>query len=477
VTRTAWACERWSMVRLCAALALGVSSGTEMMARETVARGARQVVTQHISSDEIGTMTPAALTHDGRLIAFVARNRESLRGSSWQVYVLDRSTGLITRESLGADGTPSDGDSRAPSLSLDGRVIVFETMHLLDANQPATLLQVIARDRQSGVWRTPQSSGGEALDGNSEAPVVSGNGLAVVFSSHATNLSPAPDANGGLSDIYCWRLDDSSITRVSVDSNGRQPALGASHSPSVSREGELIAFVSTARLAPEDINNVSDVYLRDVGRGVTSLVSVGMGGRPADGASHSPALSADGRYVAFVSEAANLAPRDRNQDSDVFIYEVGTKFIALVSATSKGAAANAASSRPMISADGRYVVYQSVASNLGSGPGCPRPVSDTNLLADVYLFDRAVECVTRISGSPAQEWWTPSIAPAIDGAGTLVVFPSTQPMDEKDLSTDFDLFLFRHAPLGNAAPNQAGRPPDADGDLKPRGVRGHIRHP
>jgi hypothetical protein len=91
------------------------------------------------------------------------------------------------------------------------------------------------------------------------------------------------------------------------------------------------------------------------------------------------------------------------------------------------------------------VVYQSVASNLGSGPGCPHPASDKNLLPDVYLFDRLTRCVTRISGSPAGEWWTPSVAPAIDGAGTVVVFSSTQPIDESDPSTDFDLFLFLRA--------------------------------
>ena len=190
---------------------------------------------------------------------------------------------------------------------------------------------------------------------------------------------------------------------------------------------------------------MADVYLRDVGRGITSLVSRGVGGRPSDGPSHSPALSSDGRYIAFVSGAGNLVPHDRNRETDVFIYDVARGSTTLLTVTSEGDAANAASRRPAISADGRCVVYQSVASNLGSGPGCPRPASDKNLLQDVYLFDRITRCVTRISGSPGREWWTPSVAPAIDGAGTLVVFSSTQPIDENDPSTDFDLFLFLRA--------------------------------
>jgi Tol biopolymer transport system component len=239
-----------------------------------------------------------------------------------------------------------------------------------------------------------------------------------------------------------WRLEDSTITRVSVDSNGVQPSIGTSHSPSLSHDGELVAFVSTARLAAEDTNDVSDVYIRDLRRGVTSLVSAGVGSSPSDAPSYWPQLSADGRYVAFVSKRTNLAPRDRNQESDVYLYEVATRSIALVSATSKGGAANASSSRPAISADGRVVVFQSLASNLGPRPGCPPRVPDKNLLPDVYLFDGTTGCVTRISGSPTREWWTPSVAPAISGSGAVVTFSSTQPISEDDATTDLDLFLY-----------------------------------
>ena len=428
------------MLTVCAATTLIARSG-EMSAAPISADGAHFAATQRIREDEIRIIKPAALSHDGRLIAFVSRNPESSQGDLCQVYVLDRSTGTITQESISPDRTPL-GDSRAPSLSLDGRVITFETLDPPSGNQPLRGRHVVVRNRENGVLRTPQDPRGEPPDGDSGEPVVSENGLTVVFRSNATNLASASDANGGESDVYLWRLDDSTIIRISVDSHGVQPPMGASHSPSVSSDGELIAFTSTARLASEDTNDVADVYLRDVGRGLTTLVSRGIGGRPSDGASYSPALSADRRSVVFVSRATNLALHDRNQDSDVYVYDIAGGSISLVSATSTGRAANAASLRPAVSADGRYVAYQSVASNLGSGPGCPRPVPDTNLLPDVYLFDRTTRCVTRISGSPAREWWTPSVAPAIDGSGTVVAFSSTEPASEEDLSTDFDLFLF-----------------------------------
>ena len=100
-----------------------------------------------------------------------------------------------------------------------------------------------------------------------------------------------------------------------------------------------------------------------------------------------------------------------------------------------------------------YVVFQSVASNLGTRPGCPPRARDENLLPDVYLLDRTTGCVTRISGSPAREWWTPSVAPAISGSGTVVAFSSSQPISEDDVTTDFDLFVCirtesRTAPAG-----------------------------
>ena len=115
----------------------------------------------------------------------------------------------------------------------------------------------------------------------------------------------------------------------------------------------------------------------------------------------------------------------------------------------------AASRRPFISADGQHVVYQSLASNLGFRTGCPHPAAGSNLLPDVYAFDRVSGCVTRISGSLGQEWWTASVAPAIDAAGTLIVFSSAQWVDETDVSTDFDLFLFPSDPSG--APDRTAR--------------------
>ncbi len=399
-------------------------------------------------------MGAASIAQNGRLIAFVGRDSSS-RGSCCQhVYVLDRSTGEITQESISADGTPSQGDSQGPSLSADGRLVVFETIAPDLQPRGTTRRRVIVRDRASGIMRPLVSASGAAPDGGAGEPALSGDGSVVVFTSDATNLVSEPDANGRQPDIYAWQLDSGKIARISVDTGGAQPLAGSSHSPRVSRDGAVVAFVSTARLTSADTNTVADVYVRDVRHDITVLASGGVDSAH-DGPSSSPAISADGRYVAFESLAA-LDPRDRNNERDVYVADVMARTTTLVSVTSKGESANAASRRPALSDDGEVVAFESLASNLGSGPGCPRAGSDTNLLPDVYAFDRATRCVTRISGSSSAEWWTLSVAPAVDGSGGTVVFSSAQPSDADDLTTDFDLF---HAVIAPGAVNvYRGRP-------------------
>jgi Tol biopolymer transport system component len=425
----------------------------DLVAAQFTGEPARLVARQRIRRDRIDAVGTASIAQDGRVIAFVARDSSS-RGSCCQhVCVLDRSTGAITEESISADGTTAQGDSQAPSLSADGRMVVFETIAPDLPPRGTTQRRIIVRDRPSGTMRPLVGAGDARPDGGAGEPAVSGDASVVVFTSDATNLVPEPDVNRGQTDIYAWQIDTGRIARISVDSHGAQPSAGSSHSPRVSRNGAVVAFVSTARLAPADTNTVADVYVRDVRRGVTVLVSGGAD-RARNGASSSPALSADGRYVAFES-LAGLVPEDRNNDRDVYVFDLTPRTTMLVSMTSKGQAANAASGRPALSQDGRVVAYQSLASNLGSRPGCPRAGSDTNLLPDVYAFDRATSCVARISGSSSAEWWAPSVAPAIDASGGTIVFSSAQPSDADDPTTDFDLF---HSVIHKGPVNVYGKP-------------------
>ena len=439
-TRLAVLQRAFVSVMLAASLAAAATSGASAGA------GARRLAWQRIRSGDIHTLEPASLSRDGRLVAFVTGKWDGrVRSCCRNVYVLDRITGAVTQESSNSDGTTPGGDSGAPQLSADGRVIAFETLaeSLLPAQGRSPGRRVIVRDRLTHGMRTPAARR-EAPNGETSQPALSGSGLVVAFTSDATNLAPESDRDGRETDVYLWRLHADTIERVSVNAGGGQPSNGASHSPSINGEGDLVAFVSSARLAREDTNDVSDVYLRDIRRGRTWIVSLGAARTAADAGSFSPALSADGRYVSFVSMASNFGATDRNNDSDIYIHDVATGATTIVSATARSEAANAGSRRPALTADGRLVVYQSIASNLGSAPGCPPTSQDTNLLPDIYMLDRVTRCTTRISGSPAAVWWSPSVAPAINGAGTIVLFSSTQPLDGEVTS---DVSLFERAML------------------------------
>jgi Tol biopolymer transport system component len=171
-----------------------------------------------------------------------------------------------------------------------------------------------------------------------------------------------------------------STTRVSVKSNGTE-GNGNSGSPSISRTGRYVAFVSAAsNLVAGDTNARDDVFVRDRSTGKTKRVSVKSDGKQGNGDSEDPSISADGRFVAFESGASNLVAGDTNDAFDVFVRDRVGRKTTRVSVKSNGKQANGTSFNPSISADGRYVAFWSGASNLVAG--------DTNDAQDVFVRAR-----------------------------------------------------------------------------------------
>ena len=154
-----------------------------------------------------------------------------------------------------------------------------------------------------------------------------------------------------------------------------------------------------------------------------------------------PAVSADGRFVAFASRATNLVARDRNKSFDVFLYDVKTGSVTLVSRAAGGGVANGASLSPAISADGRLVVFQSDASDMACARNCQPGTEDINLLPDVFVFNRITGQVSPVSVGRRGTWMEESATPAIDASGAVVVFASRHPISTGDVSNDFDLFV------------------------------------
>ena len=389
----------------------------------------------------------AGVSGDGRYVAFTSYARLTAADvdSLADIYVLDRSTATVTLESAVVDGRPLKSDCSHPRISGDGRYVAFEAIPS-DERERRSETEVVLRDRvEDTARRIARAPGGAVSNGWSGQPDVAASGAAIVFASAATNLVP-DDLNGSLADVYRFDLASSRIERVSVDTRGAQQQ-GTSQMPSVSGDGRYVAFASTAILgtprrgAEQTLNRqpYPIIYLRDTRTDRTTLLA-GAAGLP-DDASTMPAVSADGRFVAFASRATNLVARDRNKSSDVFLYDVETEVLTLVSRAAAGGTANGASLTPAISADGRFVAFQSDASDMACARDCRSASEDINLLPDVFIFDRLTGQISPVSLGRHGPWMEESAAPAIDASGAVVAFTSRHPISPLDVLNDFDLFV------------------------------------
>jgi Tol biopolymer transport system component len=287
------------------------------------------------------------------------------------------------------------------------------------------------------------SSGGQG-DLSSYAIAISGDGRFVAFSSQARTLVPG-DTNDR-TDTFVRDRATGRTTRVSVDNSGRQAEptddpWGGSDAEGISGDGRYVVFRSDApNLVPGDTNGVLDVFVHDRKTGKTSRLSVTSTGRQANGSSLFGSISANGRYVVFTSNASNLVPRDTNGASDIFIRDRRTGRTSRVSVNSRNGQGNSWSEGAAVSADGRYVAFASAASNLVAG--------DTNKLPDVFVRDRKLGRTTRVSvtsrggqGS-GRRYSNGANAPSISADGRYVAFHSDMSnLVPRDTNRVFDIFV------------------------------------
>jgi Tol biopolymer transport system component len=437
------------MRRLSTAVAL---SGGLMLVTSFSASASAQTPSR--SATPVGRMglqaivgVPASLSGDGRFVAFESSVRlvPADVNESGDIYVLDRETGKLTLESVTPDGHSTNGTSSNPHLSGDGRWLLFESSSTnLFGTGARTRTDLILRDRLTGTMRgLTRPLPVDDVVNSSAGSVISADGRVVAFASHDTTLVADGDANGGDNDIYVLTLETGRIVRASVTSGGVQPAAGSSFGPSLNADGTMVAFTSTADLDRGGAAfERTQVWVRDLVHGTTRLVSASTNGAPGNMASHSASISGDGRLVAFSSGASNLGPSDENKLSDIYVRDVQAGTTTLVSRTKRGKAANGDSSRPMIATDGQFIAFVSEASDLTCQKICASGGTDNNLLTDVYLADLRDGSTRRLSGDADRAWWAASQAPAIDAHGTTVVFSSREPIDPRDVASDFDLFLW-----------------------------------
>lgn len=314
-----------------------------------------------------------SVSGDGRWVAFQSEDSSMVPGDTngvRDVFLRDTLNGTTTRISVATGGGQANGASSSPDISDDGRYVAFhsEATNLV-ANDTNGAIDVFLHDRVLGTTiRVSLTNGGGQTDGDSVGGVVSADGEYVAFRSWATNIPNNPDTNG-VSDIFRWDRTLGTVRRISVANSGQEPnqeCLG----PTISATGRYVAFYTKAdNLLPplQDYNGAYDVYLRDVFLGTTELVSKTTSGVIGDADSSECSISGDGQSIAFRSAATNLVPGDGNGVADVFLRDFQSGTTERISLSSSGAEANGGSVAPAISEDGAVVAFESVATNLVSG--------------------------------------------------------------------------------------------------------------
>lgn len=351
--------------------ALGIFLGVAQAAKDDLVLASRASGPTGVPGDAASSYP--SISADGRYVAFNSA-ADNLSGEDddavSDVFVRDllTSTTIYVSRGTGAAGPPGDANSEFPSISRDGRYVAFDSIaDTLSAADNDSHRDVFVRDLQTGatifVSRATDDSAGDAA---SSRPSISGDGRFVAFESDADNLSVEDD--DAVSDVFVRDLVAGTTTYVSRATAGT-PGDGHSRDPSISADGQRVAFRSDAdSLSSEDNNGVSNVFVRDLGTSSTTYVSRagGAGGTAGDGSSYRPAISADGRHVSFDSSATVLDPADTDATADIFVRDLLANTTTYVSRATglAGEPADADSYDSSISGDGRYVSFYTLSNNL-----------------------------------------------------------------------------------------------------------------
>lgn len=365
-----------------------------LAAAQTTSRLSETLQTQQAGNADSGR---AYVSADGGFVAFQSDADNLVAGDTngvSDVFVRDFASGWLTRVSLATGGAQADGDCglHGVAVSANGDFVAFSsTATNLTAGHTGAFEDIFLRDR--GFQRTTlisvNKNGGPA-NGDSEWPSISADGRYVVFQSSANDLVNNDTA---WTDVFVRDTIANTTTRVNVTSLGNQAnAHAVVGAGAISADGRYVVFTSVAsNLIDSDTNGLSDVYLRDVQLGVTERISVGLNGAQPNGMSFQPAISANGRHVIFRSDASNLVAGDTNGWGDVFTFDRVTGVTKRVSVASDGRQADFLSGLDAvsISLDGRYSCFASFATNLVP--------FDTNLRPDIFVHDALTGVTERVS--------------------------------------------------------------------------------
>lgn len=409
---------------------------------------------------------------DGRFVVFDSDSNNLVSGDvvGWNEFLRDRQNGVTECIDVNLAGVPAFGGIAAGGLSIssDGHYVAFRSGATdLTAGGTSGEIHVFLRDRWSATTEVISvDSAGVEGNNHSQSPSITPDGRFVSFTSLASNLVPG-DTNGTW-DVFVRDRQGGITERVSVSTGGTE-GDAESGTPSISADGRYVVFMSLAdNLVSGDTNGRYDVFLRDRSAGVTQCLSVTSSGSTGDHDSGNGAISADGRFVAFTSSATDLIAGDTNGMADVYVYDVQVGSLDRISMGYGGVEGNFDSAWPSISDDGRFVAFASFATNLIPG--------GTPFGQRAYVCDRrtsSIELVSTTTGGAIPSNGA-STFPSISSAGRFVVFRSSStdlvPGDTNGLT---DVFIHDRSATGftslcdpgqdSVIPCPCGNPPTGPG--------------
>jgi len=395
-----------------------------------------------------GRSNAPALSENGAIAAFasdaldlVPPRRQTHRS---EVYVRVRGDNPATERVVlplaGLVNGPSQVGGFAPAISADGRYVAYSSnaSNLVDGDTNG-VEDVFLVDRDEGIAIRVEGIQGQP-NGTGRFPRLSANGRWLVYVSLASNLVDGD--NNGVADIFLYDRETGENRLVSVASDGTQ-ANRDSRTPTISADGRVVAFVSGAtNLVAGVASGVEHIYVHDVESGQTELVSVSSSGTPSNGTSFLPDLSADGSVVAFKSEGFNLVPADTNGVPDVFVHSRDTGVTERVSVDSFGNQSNSLSGGPAISDDGRYVAFVSFSSTFDPLDG--NGASDVFVVdrQATPQAGRIKRVSVELSGSGRPGGDVPDFPVAISGDGRWIGFASAaENLVVNDINNEIDSFI------------------------------------
>jgi Tol biopolymer transport system component len=436
------------LVGLCVTAA--AAAAVSVPAPGASARGFEQVSVSSRGKQGNGFSAFADVSAAGRFVAFDSEATNLVRGDTNRVddeFVRDRRRHRTIRVSISSTGGQGNHDSGASSISEDGRIVAFtsEASNLVNGDTNGTE-DVFVRDlRKHRTTRVSVSSAGAQANAGSLSPSVSRGGRLIAFESTASNLVSG-DTNGAL-DVFVHDRKTRRTTRVSVDSAGRQadqpPFEAISYDPAISADGRVVAFTSGASdLVPGDTNSARDIFVHDLKTHRTARVSLDSHGKQANDSSFVvPALSRQGRFVAFGSNASNLVAGDRSRSGEIFVRDRRTHRTSLVSVSSRGTPSGGCfgdwDSAIGMSPHGRFVSFDCRNDLL-----LDRKRSGFNV--DVFVRDRKIHRTARVTVSrKVGAFFFDSFGPAISADGRFVAFSSGGPLVPADTNDHLDVYVAR----------------------------------